>query len=472
MKELILGRCQEKITLEKIYASRKSEFVAICGRRRVGKTFLVREFFDESLVFQTAGLANGTLQFQMTNFYKEMLEAGLRDMPHEKPRSWTDIFFLLRSLVSASKQKRKVIFLDELPWMDTPKSNFISALEHFWNTWASARKDIILVVCGSATSWMMNKLINNHGGLHNRLTAQIFLQQFTLNETRQFLENKGFNASLYDISTLYMCMGGVPFYLDMLDSSKSLTQNIDDLFFKKQGGLHNEFKNLYSALFKNSDDYITVVKALNEKRYGMTRDEVIKKTGLKSGKGLSTVLENLESCGFIRSYSIFNGTRGSTLLFQLVDFYSLFYFNFIEHGKTSSWQQVQGKPVFYVWAGLTFENLVMQHVQKIKEKLGISGIDSRNYVWRTAEKGDKGAQIDLIIDRADNTINICEIKFSIAQFAIKESYEMNLRNKIQRFMEENPKKSIQLTFVTTYGLSNSKYNEIVSNQVVAKDLFG
>ncbi len=472
MKELILGRNQEKAALEKIFSSRKSEFVVVCGRRRIGKTFLVREFFDESIVFQTAGLANGNLQLQITSFYKEMLEAGLRNIPHEKPRSWTDVFFLLRTLVSASRQKRKVIFLDELPWMDTPKSNFILALEHFWNAWASARKDIVLVVCGSATSWMMNKLINDHGGLHNRLTCQIFLQQFTLGETRQFLENKGFKASLYDISTLYMCMGGVPFYLDKLDPSKSLVQNIDDLFFKKQGELRNEFKNLYSALFKNSDDYITVVKALNEKRYGMTREEIIEKTGLKSGKGLSTVLENLESCGFIRSYPVFKGTRGNTLLYQLVDFYSLFYFNFIEQESVSSWQQVQGKPIFYAWAGLTFENLVMLHEQKIKEKLGISGIESRNYVWRAVDKGNKGAQIDLVIDRADNTVNICEMKFSIAQFSINESYEMNLRNKIQRFMEENPKKSMQLTFVTTYGLSSGKYNGIVNNQIVLNDLVG
>lgn len=470
MKENIIGRNREKSILNNILESGKSEFVAVCGRRRIGKTFLIREYFEESMVFQTSGLAGGDMKSQIKTFYNEMLAAGLSQTPHKAPKDWTDIFFLLRRLAEKSKEKRKVIMLDELPWMDTPKSGFISALEHFWNTWASNRKDIILIVCGSATSWMMDKLINNHGGLHNRLTSRMFLQPFTLSECEEFLAHRQFYASRYDIAILYMTMGGIPFYLDQLNPQKSLAQNIDELFFSKQGALRTEFKNLYAALFKNSEDYITVVKALCKNRGGLTRNEIIRNAGIKSGKGLSTVLANLESCGFTRTYKVYNGKRGESEIHQLVDFYTLFYFHFIVQGKVSSWESIQKKSTFYTWAVLTFEKLALDHIGKIKESLGISGIESTDYDWRF--RGDeKGAQIDLVIDRADNTATLCEMKFSIDEYEITESYEANLRNKIQQFMERNPRKSVQLVFVTTFGLKAGRHNGMVNREIKLGEMF-
>ena len=470
MKEYIIGREYEKHVLGSLLTSAKSEFVAVCGRRRVGKTFLIREYFEDVMLFQTAGLASGSTRQQIKSFYEDMLEYGLQ-RPAEPPRDWIDIFTLLRQLIKQSDNERKVILLDELPWMDTPRSGFISALEHFWNTWASSRRDVVLIVCGSATSWMMDKLINSHGGLHNRLTQRIFLEPFTLCETEQFLKWKGFMLSRYDIATCYMAMGGIPFYLDMLDVKLSIAQNIEQLVFRRNGPLHNEFANLYAALFRNSTDYIRVVETLGHHREGLTRSEVIRLSGLVSGSGLTTVLRNLEACGFIRQRHHYKASRADAVIYQLTDFFSLFHLHFIAPGKVSDWMSLLGRGEYHAWAGLTFELLAWHHLPQMKKALGISGIKTEAYAWR-CDDGQKGAQIDLVIERADQTVNICEMKFASAPYAITAAYEQNLRQKLAAFQEHADRRlSLQLTLVTAFGLASGTHSSIVTNEVTLDDLF-
>lgn len=470
MRENIIGRKEEKQLLNKIYNSTRSEFVAVYGRRRVGKTFLVREFFENDTVFQTAGLAHENSKRQIKSFYEDLIEYGL-PRQEKMPLDWIEAFSLLRILIKNSDVQRKVILLDELPWMDTPRSGFISALEHFWNSWASARHDVVLIVCGSATSWIMDKLINNHGGLHNRLTSSIYLQPFTLAESEQLLQSKGFYWSRYDISICHMILGGIPYYLDMLDRQMTLAQNIDNLIFRPNGALTHEFTNLYAALFRNSSDYVKVVEALSNCRSGLTRNEIISHTGLRSGNGLTTILRNLTTCGFIRSYQQFSGTTRDGTIYQLVDFFTLFYFRFMSKSKKlTKWTSIQGKAEFYTWAGISFELLALSHLSQIKNKLGISSVDINAYAWRYS--GYKGAQIDLVIDRADNTVNLCEMKFSVNRFEIDRQYEMILRNKLEQFSQHIKRsKSLQLTFVTTFGLTNNPYCNIVSNEITLDDLF-
>jgi len=468
MKELIIGRKAEQKVLQDAFESKKSEFIAICGRRRVGKTFLVKEFFEKDLVFQTAGIHKGTYAQQIKSFYQELLNCGLES--ENEPKDWIDIFFLLRKYLESLGTERKVILLDELPWMDTPKSGFMAALEHFWNSWVTRRHDIVLVVCGSATSWMMNKLINNHGGLHDRLTRDIFLPPFNLHDTRQFLERKGFHLSNYEVAECYMIMGGTPYYLDMLTPSLSLSQNIDYLFFNRYGGLRREFNNLYASLFKNSKDYIEVVRVLSNKRMGLTRDEIIKATGLNSGGGLTSILENLESCDFIRTYTSFD-TPGSPQIYQLIDFYTFFYMRFIEKKNYKSWSSIQGTGDFYSWAGLTFELLSLVHIEQIKKSLGISAIKTQEQVWRCKDFNG-GAQVDLVIFRDDPTINLCEMKFTMKPFNISSDYEENLRNKLEMLSNAtNRKKSIQITFIAASGLDKASHKSIISNEVILDDLF-
>lgn len=474
MKENILGREPEKDLLSRIYDSNSSEFVAVCGRRRVGKTFLVREFFEEEMVFQCSGVANASTQEQLKGFFHTLRRYDRR--VSAVPADWMDAFEMLISYLDSISQKRKVVFIDELPWMDTPGSQFVSALEHFWNSWASARRDIVLIVCGSATSWMMDKLINNHGGLYGRLTHRIFLSPFTLGETEKLLVSRGVSMSRYEISEAYMIMGGIPYYLNMIDPRLSLAQNIDRLMFNPNGELYNEFDMLYRSLFNNSEAYIKVVECLNSKGYGMTRSEIAEASGMKSGKTLTTILDNLESCGFIRRYNNY-GCSERKSLFQLVDFFTLFHFRFMRESSFRNlqyWTSIQRTPRFYAWAGISFEILSACHISEIKQKLGISGVATNVYSWRgKGEASGRGVQIDLVIERADNTIDICEMKFTEQEFTITKDYDKVLSRKLATFVEETKtRKSVQLVFVTSNGLLRNMYSGRVQAEVTLDDLFG
>lgn len=475
MKENIIGRNNEKDALNRIYTSRKSEFVAVCGRRRVGKTFLIREFFETEMVFQVSGIAGGSTQEQLKNFYYTLRRYDKNATT--LPEDWLDAFEMLISYLDSLTIRRKVIFLDELPWMDTTGANFISALEHFWNGWASARKDIVLIVCGSATSWMMDKLINNHGGLYGRLTHRLYLSPFTLRETELFLHSKGLPLSRYEVAEAYMILGGIPYYIDLLDERQSLAQNIDRLLFNPNGELYNEFSILFRSLFKDSEAYVKVVECLNQKGYGMTRTEIADAVKMKSGKTLTTILDNLESCGFIRKYNHY-GCAQRKALYQLIDFFTLFHFRFLRDSSFRNllyWSQLQRTPRFYAWAGISFELLAQCHIAQIKQKLGIAGVATNTYSWRSKNSEDENehaAQIDLVIDRGDNTVNLCEMKFSENEFTITKDYEQNLRNKIGLFAEEtHTRKSIQLTLVTSFGLKQGKYSGIAQTEVLLDDLF-
>lgn len=473
MSDSIVGRNAEKAELNKIFNSAKAEFLAVCGRRRVGKTFLIKEYFENELVFSVSGLAMANTQKQIKNFYAtlKLYDSSLS----EKPIDWLDAFNLLIKYLDSLPHERKVILLDELPWMDTPKSGFISALEHFWNGWASSRRDIVLIVCGSATSWMMDNLINNHGGLHNRLTRQMFLEPFTLNETEQMLESLGFNLSRYEIAEYYMILGGIPYYMTLLNPEESVAQNIDRLIFKRNGELKNEFDNLYAALFRNSESYIKVASILNSKHSGLTRHEIMEEAKLPSGGTLTKILKNMESCGFIRKFTCISIGKTQTL-YQLVDFFSIFYFRFIQHktgNKTNFWSAIQGTQKFYVWAGLAFENVALYHIGQIKRALGISGIDSEEYTWRKDSNETGGAQIDLLIDRKDNTINLCEMKFCESVYELTADEEMKLRNRISALKSSLKKKSksVQLTMITSFGVAKGKHSGIIQCQVTLDDLF-
>jgi len=379
-------------------------------------------------------------------------------------------FQQLINLLEKSKDKKKVVFFDELPWLDTPKSYFLSAFEHFWNHWGSAQKDLLLIACGSATSWMINKIINNKGGLHNRVTQKIALQPFTLAETEEFLQSKNINWNRYQTIEAYMAMGGIPYYLDALKPEYSATQNIDRLFFATDGLLKNEFDNLYASLFKHAENHIAVTAALSKKTIGLTREEVIKLSGLPNGGGTTKVLEELQASGFIRKYQPFD-KKSKDSLYQLSDFYTLFYFRFIKDNKNAIenyWINTLDSPVQRTWAGYAFEQLCMQHLPQIKKELGISGIQSSESSWRGT-----GAQVDLLIDRKDQVINICEMKFSINQFTIDKKYAASLRNKIGLLKSETQtKKAVFLTMVTTYGINKNEHSiGLVNNDLTMDCLF-
>lgn len=480
-KGIVIGREREMAELQRSLESDRSEFVIVYGRRRVGKTYLVDNFFHYEYDFSFVGGHRLTKQKQLRNFAKAMKKyAHLSRQP--KYENWDDAFDALEELMeSLPEEKRKVIFIDEMPWIDTPQSEFVDALETFWNGWAARRRDIMFVASGSSTSWMVDKLVENQGGLHGRITNNIYVRPFTLHETEQYMKSRGAAWDRYQLLQTYMIIGGIPYYYSLLNVKESLVQNIDRLFFRKNGELRTEFEELYSALFTNTEKYTSVVKLLNSKHEGMTREEIEKATKMDKSL-LSTVLRNLERCDFILRYSQF-GNKSKGAIFRLVDFYTLFYYRFIDGFNAQDenwWSHNYQSPSVESWQGLSFELLCLLHLTQIKQKLGISGIATAASSWRfvptkqkeQADGEEKGAQIDLLIDRGDRVINLCEMKFSVKSYCISDAYETTLRHRMSVFQEKTKTtKSLVYTFVTTFGVANSMGKSIVNSEVTMEDLF-
>ena len=471
---LVIGRKKEIQKLDSIIQSKKSEFLTVYGRRRVGKTFLIREYFDYTFDFQISGFANADTAQQLFNFDTTLSKQS--NLVYETPSSnWLIAFQrLMEHLESVKDTRKKVIFFDELSWFDTPASDFMMGLEHFWNSWATNRKDILLIVCGSAASWMINVLINNAGGLHNRITQKMKIEPFNLKETEEMLLAKNCVLDRYQVVQLYMVLGGIPYYLDAVQPHLSVPQNIQELFFDASGLLKNEFFNLYRSLFRGYENYEKVVEVLSTKTEGLQRSDIIKLSGMASGGTLTKVLTDLEESGFITAYTALD-SKQKNVIYRLSDYYTAFYFKFIKDGKyqgKDSWTNLIDNPVQRAWQGFAFEQICMDHIWQVKKALGISGTQSNNVSWR-GSTSEKSAQIDLLIDRCDHVINICECKFLLDTFSIDKEYSEKLRSKITTFKTvTKTRKSVFLTMITTYGVEKNKYsNLLMQNEVTMDDLF-
>lgn len=471
MKRILVGREAERKLLKEYLDTEKSEFIVVYGRRRVGKTFLIREVLGNEACFSLTGMENADMHDQLANFYFTLR----RDYPSAvQPQSWIEAFDELQSYLESLPEGRKTVFIDELPWLDTVRSKFISALERFWNGWADRRDDIKLIVCGSATSWMIDHILNNRGGLHNRKTHQIYVAPFTLKESELYFKRYGFSYQEKEIAECYMVMGGVAYYYSLMNPQESVAQNIDRLFFLSNAELRGEFENLYRSLFKRAGDHISIVSALAKKNKGLTRKMILEDTKLNNNQKFSQTLGELEKCGFIRSYIPFGETKRDTL-YQLTDAFTLFHFHYTKENKYQDeafWMNSLNSSKYRVWSGYAFEILCLNHIKQIKQALGISGVQCRACSWISREEdGSKGAQIDLILDRADQTINICEMKFYRSEYEITKADNDNFNNKIDIFLRQTKThKSLMLTLVTSFGVKPNKYSGYIQRQVTLKDL--
>ncbi|MBQ9031137.1 MAG: AAA family ATPase [Parasporobacterium sp.] len=483
---MIIGREKEQKKLRNLYENGNAEFVAVYGRRRVGKTYLVDELFHDRITFRHAGLSpigigvdeNGKdhhMKGQLEHFYRSLLMQGMEEC--SPPISWLEAFYLLeRFLISKDDNgKRQLIFLDEIQWMDTPKAGFMTGLEAFWNSFACHRHNIMLIVCGSSTSWILDKLINNHGGLYGRLTYQIELQPFNLYECEQFFLSKGFSLSRYDIAQAYMAVGGIPYYLNYFDKALSIPKNIQAMFFDRSAPLKDEFNRLFSSLFTNPEVMKSLVIALNSKKRGLTRSELLNKTGITDSGSFSRQLKALESGAFILKYDSFgNGKRES--FYKLADPFCIFYLRFVSDSssrKKKEWINVADSQAVVTWSGLAFENVCFNHIKQIKAALGISGVSTYESLWSKKGTDDtEGAQIDLIIERKDNVVNMCEVKFYSDEFIADKNCHFSLVRKERLLREILPKKvSIHNTLITTFGLKHIEYFGDFVNTITMEDLF-
>lgn len=478
----MIGRKKEIEELNNIYNSNHAQLVAIYGRRRVGKTYLVDETFKGNITFRHAGLSPvevekgasaSPLKAQLKHFYNSLILHGMKK--DECPDNWLDAFLMLEMfLESKNTAEKQIVFLDELPWMDTHKSGFITAFEGFWNTWGCHRDNLVVIVCGSATSWITDNLINNHGGLYNRLTYEIKLSPFTLKECEQYFAEKGVKLSRYDITQAYMITGGIPYYLSYFKVGKSLPQNIDELFFARNAKLKNEFERLFMSIFNRPEQMMSIVKFLSTRNAGYTRSEISDGIGVSLGGTFSQALNALMESDFIIKYVPFGYSKRMEH-YKLVDPFCMFYIKFVDN-KTklneSFWQHNSKSQSVVSWRGFAFEGVCFNHIKSIKNALGISGVSTNCSAWSKREDDQQGTQVDLIIERNDNVVNMCEIKFYGNDFNVnKDFYKVIINRKELLSKELSPRAIIHNTLVTTYGLKYNEYSSIFDNVITLDDLF-
>ena len=477
---MIVGRQAEIAELEKLYHSDRPAFVAVYGRRRVGKTFLIKQALKGRITFQHTGVSpidqdsdRGQMRMQLESFYYALLNQGLEG--YKPPKTWMEAFFLLEQLLqNLDNGERQVVFIDELPWMDTPRSGFLPAFENFWNGWCSGRDNIMLIVCGSATSWILSNLSRNKGGLYGRLTSEIKLSPFTLRECAMYFRHAGIEMSQYDILQSYMVFGGIPYYISYFQKGLSFEQNVDNILFGSKPRLRDEFNRLFAAIFSHPDDSKKIVRLLATRHAGFTREEISKGTGLPLGGGLSTTLAALAESDFITGYTPY-GMPKSTVCYKLMDNFCLFWLKYVEpNSKDAGFlTDNMASDILKAWHGVAFEEVCWQHIQPIKRALGIDGVRASLSAW--AMRGDDsqdGAQIDMLIVRDDNVVNLCEMKFASTPYSISKDEEMRLRHRIEALKATlSPKQTVHLTMITTYGVAYGKHSGIVQKEVRMEDLF-
>ncbi|SEA05330.1 hypothetical protein SAMN05192529_10743 [Arachidicoccus rhizosphaerae] len=473
----LVGREKEIDILQALFESKEAELVAIYGRRRIGKTFLIREVMNKAMTFEIVGEHKGALKTQLTNFSRALIQYG-SSMAITPPNSWSDAFFQLSKHLefkARTHNGKQVVFLDEFPWLNTPRSGFLSAFDHWWNSWGNKQDYLIVVICGSAAAWMIRNIVYNRGGLHNRITQRINLKPFTLGETEDFLRSRNIKLGHFQMAQIYMALGGIAAYLKLLKRGESVAQAIDRLCFDPDGPLIDEFQSLYQSLFEDSGKYIRVIKLLAKNTNGFSRSEIAKSLDMSSGGGLSVLLDELEASGFIASYRPYHLKKANNL-YKVGDEFSLFYLKFMENKKHSgmeSWHKIAATASWKSWSGLAFERVCLKHLHKIKEALGLRAIQTNSSSWKSGNKEAEGAQIDLLIERGDFVINLCEIKFSESVFTIDKKYANELRNKRARFIEESKtRKSVMIVMITSFGVNhNENYLELIQNEVKLEDLF-
>lgn len=473
MAPKIIGRKREIEQLNDALNSAKPELIAIYGRRRIGKTFLVKELLKGQFDFYATGIFEGSKQDEIDAFC-DMLRQKQPNLPPIK--SWIEAFDALRAYLSKFRKKRVVVFLDELPWFDVPSGKFLKAFEWFWNSWGSTQENLKLIVCGSATTWMTDKFISGKGGLYNRTTKRIYLAPFNLNESEALLKSNGLNWDRSLILEAYMMLGGVPLYLNMLKKELSLDANIDELFFRDGAPLRNEYDFLFRSLFKDSRFYMRIIDTICKKNMGISRQEIAAQAKVAANGTLTKALKNLISCDFIRKYSAY-GKKERDALYQLTDLSILFYKRFVERysGKDEHrWSNIIDSPSRRTWTGIAFEQVCLLHIPQIKQALGIAGVQADVSSWRyTGDAYTKGAQIDMVIARRDKVINLCEIKYAACQYEIKPKYSQELRERCETFRSTtNTRHALHITFITPYGLRLNANSGNVNQTITLEQLFG
>lgn len=474
---MIIGREKEKKQLNKILGSKESELLVIYGRRRVGKTYLIREYFSNKkcLLMHVTGVDKSPMKTQLKKFSDAFSQTFLNSIPIEIPQSWDNAFKLLDQQIKLNPTSKIVVFLDELPWLATRKSDLLKTIDSYWNQYWSHLKNIVVVLCGSSASWMIKNIIYNKGGLHNRVTCEIFLSPFSLSETKEFLRYRGINLNNRHILEIYMAIGGVPYYLKYVEKNLTAEENIQEIFFRKNAPLFDEFNKLFQSLFNNAPAYIEIIRLTAQVRNGLTRSELQSSAKLSTNGGrLSERLSNLCRSGFLEEYTPWGRKTGE--YYKVIDEFCLFYLTWVGEGKNRKftnnyWLEKSRSQTFISWSGYTFESICFKHIEQITKALNIkTGIEVGSWRFIPRKHTETGAQIDLLIDRTDSSVTLCEIKYSNTPYVIDKSYAENLMRKIKIFTDKlKINKQIFLSIIAANGIKKNRYSEEMVNGIVTLD---
>ena len=469
---LVIGRKKELEDLAEYCRSSKAELVCVYGRRRVGKTYLVENAFRGFFAFSATGSEDKRNRAQMQAFTAALKRYGSSGAP--RPKDWFSAFEALRVLLESDDvarfDGRRVVFLDEFPWFAAKRSDFLYAFSDFWNGWASRQDDVMVVVCGSATSWIIKHLFENTGSLYNRVTRQMYIAPFCLHEAEEMCDSLRLGWSRDAVLQCYMVFGGLPYYLDMLDRRKSLAENIDLLCLDIHAPLRREIPHLMEATLGDSPLHRMILRKLAMSRIGIRRQDLA--TSIEGGTSgsLKRALDDLEKCGYIRRYRN-RSEKGKPITYQLIDPFLLFGYTFIEGENVTSWRQLENTPAYYAWRGNAFEMVCISHEEQLKRAIGVSAVRCESYPWRSAE-ADPGVQVDLAIERADKVTSICEMKYTNNEFVIDKEYEAELKRKVRVFRSESKtRNAVQLVMVCANGLKPNTHSWDVVATVTADDLF-
>lgn len=483
--EIIIGREYEQAKLAKALASKKAEFVAVYGRRRVGKTYLIRNVFlkKKCIFFQCTGIKDASQLIQIKEFTKEIARTFYKGLILQAQPNWMDVFEqLTHALESKTQSEKIVLFFDEFPWMASKKTKLLQALDYYWNRFWVSMPNLKIIICGSTASWIVKNILNNKGGLHNRTTLRLPIEPFSLKETHLFLKNQNVRYNDQQILELYMCLGGIPYYLSMVEKGLSAIQNINQMCFQKRGTLLDEFNNLFSALFTHAEIHRAIIEWIATKREGMSREEIESKMATKGGR-LTNRLQELEYAGFITSFTPWGHTKKG-LYYKVIDEYTLFYLHWIAPTAANRitqeldaryWEEISKTQAWKSWSGYAFEAVCYKHIDNIKRALQIS--DGTTFMtWRYISKNSPldiaGAQIDLLFDRNDGVVNICEIKYRKVPYKIDREYAMNLKKKEETYKSiTKTQKQIFLSIITPLGLVENAYSDDISSVATLDDLF-
>ncbi len=470
----IIGRKAEKKELEQCEKSKKSELVCVYGRRRAGKTYLVEQTFGDYFAFRAIGLEKGSIKDQLKAFNQRLQECG--DEVRKVPQNWFEAFSRLDKILSRddiilSPHGKKIVFFDEFPWFATQRSDFLLAFEDFWNRRGTQSGDLVFIICGSATSWIIKNVLEDSGSMYKRVTAQIFIKPFSLAETKLYFDDNEFDWSKEQIMEFQMVFGGLPFFMSLMNENESFRQNIDRLLFRPNALLQDETDKLLESTLKKSPVYGQILGELSSHLYGMKKSECQEKLNIPVGT-FTRAVEDLIKCRYIVEYTR-NYEKSNPLYIQLVDPYLLFHFHFLSNRKRiTSYEDLSSNIGLYSnWRGHAFEILCFHHLDQIKKSLGISGVKTECFSWTNSEDKEK-IQIDMVIERDDKITNICEMKCTDQPFVMSKEDDLSLLRKRDIFKEKTrTKNSIRIVLVSAAGLSGVAHTEHISDVITLGDLF-